>query len=68
VNLTTDYIDFSEESKKFNIGVTAIVRVTLRDGVFHEDIGYGILENSKSKGAALDKVRSLPSRWPNNNG
>lgn len=60
VNLTTDYIDFSEESKKFNVGVTAIVRVTLRDGVFHEDIGYGILENSKSKGAALDKVSCFP--------
>lgn len=59
VNLTTDYIDFIEESKKFNVGVTAIVRVTLRDGVFHEDIGYGILENSKSKGAALDKVSLL---------
>lgn len=59
VNLTTDYIDYSEESKKFNVGVTAIVRVTLRDGVFHEDIGYGILENSKSKGAALDKASFL---------
>ena len=57
VNLTTDFIDFSEESKKFTVGVTAIVRVTLRDGVFHEDVGYGMLENSKSKGAALDKVR-----------
>jgi DNA repair and recombination protein RAD52 len=56
VNLTTDYVDYIEESKKFNVGVTAIVRVTLRDGVFHEDIGYGILDNSKSKGAALDKV------------
>src|ERR1700691_1579000 len=62
VNLTTDYIDFSEESKKFNVGVTAIVRVTLRDGVFHEDIGYGILENSKSKGAALDKVSHCYTR------
>ena len=30
--------------------------MTLRDGVFHEDIGYGMLENAKSKGAALDKV------------
>ncbi|KIM91782.1 hypothetical protein PILCRDRAFT_57843 [Piloderma croceum F 1598] len=57
VNLMMDYIDFSEESKKFNVGITAIVRVTLRDEVFHEDIGYGILENSKRKGAALDKVR-----------
>ena len=57
VNITTDFIDFNEESRRFNVGVTAIVRVTLRDGVFHEDVGYGLLENSKSKGAALDKVR-----------
>jgi DNA repair and recombination protein RAD52 len=59
INLTTDFIDFNEESKKFTVGVTAVVRVTLRDGVFHEDVGYGMLENSKSKGAALDKVSSL---------
>ena len=57
VSITVDFIDFSEESRRFNVGVTAIVRVTLRDGVFHEDVGYGLLENSKSKGAALDKVR-----------
>ena len=56
VSITTDFIDFNEESRRFNVGVTAIVRVTLRDGVFHEDVGYGLLENSKSKGAALDKV------------
>lgn len=58
VSLTTDFIDQNEESKRYSVGVTAIVRVTLRDGVFHEDVGYGILENSKTKGPALDKVRS----------
>ena len=57
VNLTTDFVDYNEESRRYNVGATAIVRVTLRDGVFHEDLGYGMLENSKSKGAALDKVR-----------
>lgn len=56
VSLTTDFIDCNEETKRFTVGVTALVRVTLRDGAFHEDIGYGALENSKSKGAALDKV------------
>lgn len=56
MNLTTDFIDQSEETKRYTVGVTAIVRVTLRDGAFHEDVGYGMLENSKSKGAALDKV------------
>ncbi|KAG6864996.1 hypothetical protein C0991_005731 [Blastosporella zonata] len=57
ISLTTDFNDFNEESRRYNVGVTAIVRVTLRDGVYHEDIGYGMLENSKSKGAALDKCK-----------
>jgi hypothetical protein len=39
--------------------VNAVVRVTLRDGVYHEDVGYGVADNAKSKGAALDKVRQL---------
>ena len=39
------------------MGVTATVRVTLKGGTFHEDVGIGKMENSKSKGDALDKVR-----------
>ncbi|TFK20914.1 Rad52/22 double-strand break repair protein [Coprinopsis marcescibilis] len=57
VSLTTDFMDYSEESRRYNIGVTAIVRVMLRDGTFHEDIGYGLLENTKSKGQGLDKCK-----------
>jgi DNA repair and recombination protein RAD52 len=60
INLATDFVDFNEESRRYSIGVTAIIRVTLRDGVFHEDVGYGLLENSKSKGMALDKVLLNP--------
>lgn len=56
ISLTTDFADYSEETRRYCVGVTALIRVTLRDGVFHEDIGYGMLENAKSKGAALDKV------------
>ena len=46
-------------ARRGDIVVTALIRVTLRDGVFHEDIGYGMLENAKSKGVALDKVHNL---------
>lgn len=49
-------IDYNEESMRYNIGVSAIVRVWLRDGASHEDVGYGKLENSKSKADGLDKV------------
>jgi DNA repair and recombination protein RAD52 len=65
VSLTTDFVDFNEQNQRYTVGVTAVVRITLRDGVFHEDIGYGMLENSKSKGGALDKVRrdSVQCQW-----
>jgi DNA repair and recombination protein RAD52 len=59
VNLTTDFIDVNPETKRCNISVTAIVRVTLRDGVYHEDLGHGLIENAKSKGQGLAKVRRL---------
>ncbi|KAF9010076.1 Rad52/22 family double-strand break repair protein-domain-containing protein [Cyathus striatus] len=57
VSMTTDYIDYNEESRRYNVGVTAVIKVTLRDGVFHEDLGYGLADNSKSKGTALDKCK-----------
>ncbi|KAF9446011.1 Rad52/22 double-strand break repair protein [Macrolepiota fuliginosa MF-IS2] len=56
VNVTTDFVD-RNESGRYNVGVTAVVRVTLRDGVYHEDVGYGMAENSSSKGQALDKCK-----------
>lgn len=29
----------------------------LKDGVFHEDIGYGVAEGMKSKALSLEKAR-----------
>ena len=55
--IETDFIDIDPESRRCNVGVTAVVKVTLKDGTYHEDIGYGSGDNLKSKGAALDKVR-----------
>ncbi|CAE6496000.1 unnamed protein product [Rhizoctonia solani] len=57
LSITTDYIDQNPETQRYNVGVSAIVRVTLRDGAFHEDVGFGALDNSKGKGAALDKCK-----------
>lgn len=41
---------------RYNVGISAIIRIILRDGTFHEDTGYGQCDNTKGKGAALDKV------------
>jgi DNA repair and recombination protein RAD52 len=58
-SLETDFVDMDPESRRWNVGITAIVKITLKDGTHHEDIGYGTGENLRSKGAALDKVGYL---------
>jgi len=51
-------IDFVEEvNGKVSCGVSVQVKIQLKDGSYHEDIGYGISENFKSKGQALEKAK-----------
>ena len=54
-NSTVDFID--HYNGKFYVGVSAFVRVQLRDGSFHEDIGYGVSEGMRSKALSLEKAR-----------
>lgn len=61
VDVTPDFID-TLPGKKFRVGITAVVRVTVRAGststetAFHEDVGYGIAEN-KNKGIAIENAK-----------
>ena len=42
---------------KYFVGTSAIVKVMLKDGAFHEDIGYGVSEGMRSKALSLEKAR-----------
>ncbi|KAJ3027402.1 DNA repair protein rad52 [Rhizophlyctis rosea] len=55
VDITVDFVE--ESHQKVSLGISAIVRVTLKDGTYHEDLGYGSIENAKSKSAAFDKAK-----------
>ncbi|KAJ1668065.1 DNA repair protein rad52 [Coemansia sp. RSA 1646] len=55
-NLTIDYVDIVDGGR-FSIGASCVMRITLRDGTYREDVGFGMVENTKSKGQALEKVR-----------
>ncbi|XP_023154088.2 DNA repair protein RAD52 homolog [Amphiprion ocellaris] len=50
-----DFVDFV--NGKFYVGVSAFVKVQLKDGAFHEDVGYGVSEGLKSKALSLEKAR-----------
>merc|ERR1719309_896583 len=57
-SVTQQTIDFVDHSRgKFYVGVSAFVRVQLKDGVFHEDIGYGTSEGQRSKALSIEKAR-----------
>ena len=55
-NVQIDFVDEST-SGKISLGLSVISRVTLKDGAFHEDIGYGHIENCKGKAAAFEKAK-----------
>ncbi|KAI9291837.1 hypothetical protein K502DRAFT_112767 [Neoconidiobolus thromboides FSU 785] len=54
-DFVVDFLDVADG--KWSVGVTAHIRVVTRDGSFHEDVGYGTMENAKSKGQAFEKAR-----------
>ncbi|EJU02155.1 Rad52/22 double-strand break repair protein [Dacryopinax primogenitus] len=57
-NLTIDFIDAHDTTPpRYSVGTHCITRVTLRDGTYHEDVGYGTAENQKGKATALDKAK-----------
>ncbi|KAL9068868.1 MAG: hypothetical protein Q9157_006372 [Trypethelium eluteriae] len=56
-NVQIDFVDEDRNTGKISLGLSIIVRVTLKDGSFHEDIGYGHIENCKGKAAAFEKAK-----------
>lgn len=52
-------VDFLETDAtgRVSTGISCRVRVSLKDGTFHDDIGYGTAENQKNKGIALEKAK-----------
>ena len=37
--------------------MSTFVRVQLKNGAYHEDIGYGISEGMRSKGLSIEKAK-----------
>lgn len=57
ITFTIDFVDVDLQTQRTSVGVSCIVRVCLKDGTFHEDVGYGIGEGMKGRGMAFEKAR-----------
>lgn len=56
IRLDQDFLQSSSDGR-INCCYSAIIRVTLRDGTFHEDTGTGHSENQKGAAAAIEKAK-----------
>uniref|UniRef100_UPI00358E1759 DNA repair protein RAD52 homolog n=1 Tax=Myxine glutinosa TaxID=7769 RepID=UPI00358E1759 len=57
-SVTYQNIDFIDEvDGRFSIGVTAFVKAEIKNGAFHEDVGYGVSEGLRSKAQAIEKAK-----------
>ena len=60
-NIQIDFVD-ENQNGRVSLGLSVIVRVTLKDGTFHEDVGYGHIENCKGKAArAISGILTKPA-------
>ncbi|KAI9023996.1 hypothetical protein DFJ74DRAFT_605718 [Hyaloraphidium curvatum] len=55
VGTTVDYCEV--DARGISLGCSCTVRVTLKDGTYREDVGWGSIANAKDKGQAFEKVR-----------
>lgn len=56
-NIQIDYVDEHPQTGKISLGLSVTMRITLRDGTYHEDVGYGSVENMKGKASAFEKAK-----------
>ena len=49
-------LEQDEVRKKWSCGYQAIVRIVLANGVYHEDVGYGVATNMATNKEAYEKA------------
>lgn len=54
-----DYME--DKGGRWFVGLSCIVRIMLKDGSYHEDVGYGSCANMPDRGAALEKAKKEAS-------
>lgn len=54
-SITEDYCETNEG--KVSVGFSCCCRVTLKNGIYKEDVGFGSTDNQKIRGAAVEKAK-----------
>ncbi|PSN59260.1 dsRNA-binding domain-like protein, partial [Corynespora cassiicola Philippines] len=52
-----DFVDVNQNTGRVSIGLSAVVRLVLKDGTFHDNVGYGSVDDCPNKGMAFEQAR-----------
>lgn len=56
ISVLVDFLDVHNNGR-VSLGLSVVARITLKDGTYHEDFGYGFIENAKNKAMAFEKCK-----------
>ena len=56
-DIPVDFVQDHLETKRVSVGISAIVRVTRKDGTYHEAVGYGQIKDCESKARAFAEAK-----------
>ena len=57
ISSQVDYFDTHGNTGRISMGLSVVVRITIKDGTYHEDFGYGYIDNAKNKAMAFEKCK-----------
>ena len=57
LNMSKEFEEKNASTGRFSVGYTCMVRVTLRDGTFHDDVGFGSTVNERDRGKGIENAR-----------
>ncbi|KAI4292720.1 DNA repair and recombination protein RAD52 [Pancytospora philotis] len=55
-SFTQEYCDVTSDGR-YSVGISCCCRVTLRDGTYREDIGFGSIDNQRMKSVAVQTAK-----------
>ena len=58
LDIQREYMDPNRQNRdRWDVGFSCIIRVMLKDGTFHDDVGFGSVHNEKDRGKAIENAR-----------
>lgn len=57
LDIQKEYEEQNSSTQRWSTGYSCLIRVSLKDGTFHDDVGFGSVVNERDRGKAIENAR-----------